>query len=201
MHTLNRNWWLLAFCGILNAMYAAGNLFMQDADGSLVLRTYAVQSTVVSLGRIVLAAGVCAIAAALWRSGTGRSWFLAVYGAAGCALGVILNGAFGDDIMFRTIALLIVVMAVSSGVFELLLARNLGWMARLAGSVSIGFGLLFFAWAFRWIDMQPRPGADFIWFGSYFGFSAVCFLALAIWLRWARGSLGGRWDAVPGHAS
>lgn len=191
IQTLIKNWWLLALCGVMNAIYSVVNLFMQDPDGSLTLRKYALKSTVVFLGKLALAAGACTVAAAIWRSVNGKSWLLVLNGLALGALGLILNGIFGFKISFRTIALLLVVIAMSIGIFELGIARALrrqrhvadGWFLGLAGAVSIGFALAFFAFAFRWIKLEPRPYADFLWFGSYFGFSAICMLGLALRLH------------------
>jgi|SRR5579872_3409150 len=191
IQTLIKNWWLLAVCGVLEAIYSAVNLFMQDPDGSLALRKYGLKSTVVLLGELALAAGVCTIAAAMWRSKQGKSWLLALNGLALTALGLILNGIFGFGISFRTIAVLVVVMATSIGIFEWVIARALRrqhhvadeWFLGLAGAASIGFALTFLAFGFHWIELEPRPHADFLWFGSYFGFSAICMLGLALRLH------------------
>ena len=174
IQTLMKNWWLLALCGVLDAIYSATNFFMQDPDGSLALRKFAVQGTVVFLGRLALAAGACTIAAGIWRSAKGKCWLLVLNGLALSALGLILNGIFGFRISFRTIALLLVVMALSIGIFELATARTLRrhvpdkWFLGLAGAASVGFALVFL-----WIKPGPGAHADFLWFGSYFGFSAI----------------------------
>jgi len=190
IHTLIKNWWLLALCGVLDAIYSAVNLLMQDPDGSLTLRKYALKSTVVVLGELALAAGACTIAAGMWRSAKGKSWLLALNGLALSALGLIFTFWTGP-LAFRTIALLLVVMAMSFGIFELVIARALRrqrhvadeWFLGLAGAASVGFASAFLAFAFRWIKLDPRPVADFLWFGSYFGFSAFCMLGLALRLR------------------
>ena len=205
IQTLIKNWWLLALCGVLDAIYSAVNLFMQEPDGSLALRKYALQSTIVLLGKLALAAGACAIAASLWRSTQGKSWFLVLNGLALCALGLVFNGIFGLAISFRTITLLLVVMAMSIGIFEFVIARTMRrqrhvadeWFLGLAGAASVGFALAFLAFGFRWIEMQPRPHADFLWFGSYFGFSALCMVGLALRLHSLGGSQPGHWKASP----
>jgi branched-subunit amino acid ABC-type transport system permease component len=53
----------------------------------------------------------------------------------------------------------------------------------LAAAGSVGYALLFFA-------AKPVPGAhsDFIMFGSYFAFSAICMLALALRLHRTAGA-------------
>lgn len=188
IQTLIKNWWLLALCAVLDATYSAVNLFMQDPDGSLTLRTHALESTVVLLGRLALAAGVCTIAAALWRSTQGKSWFLVLNGLALITLGLTLNGIFGSSIKFLTIALLLVVMAMSLGIFDMAIARTLRgqrhaadqWFLSFAGAVSVGFALAFLAFGLGWIALEPHPHADFLWFGSYFGFTAICMLGLAL---------------------
>ena len=170
---------------------------MQGPDGSLTLRQYAVPGTVVFLGKVALAAGACTIAAGIWRSAQGKSWILVLNGLALIALGLIFNGIFGSRISFRTIALLLVVMAMSIGIFEWVIKRALrrqryvadAWFLGLAGAASVGFALAFFAFAFGWIKLGPGPHADFLWFGSYFGFSAICMLGLALRLNSLRGAV------------
>jgi uncharacterized membrane protein HdeD (DUF308 family) len=205
IQTLIKNWWLLALCGVLEAIYSVANLFMQDAHGSLTLRTHALKSTVVFLGKIALAAGACAIAAGIWRSTKGQSWFLVLNGVALSALGLILNGIFGFRISFRTIALLLVVIAMSIGIFELVIARTLHrgrhvvdeWFFGIAGAASLGFALAFLAFAFHWIKLEPGAHLDFLWFGSYFSFSAICILGLALRLHSLGLSRSGPWEVLP----
>jgi uncharacterized membrane protein HdeD (DUF308 family) len=196
IQTLIKNWWLLALCGVLDAIYSVTNLFMQNPDGSLTLRIYALQSTVVFLGKLALAAGACTIAAGIWRSTQGKSWLLVLNGLALVALGSIFTFWTGP-LAFRTIALLLVIIAMSIGIFEWVIARALRRQRHvaderflgLAGAASVGFALAFFAFAFGWIKLEPRPHADFLWFGSYFGFSAICMLGLALRLHSLRGAI------------
>src|SRR5450756_509389 len=144
IHTLIKNWWLLALCGVLDAIFSAVNLLTQDPDGSLTLRKYALKSTVVFLGKLALAAGACTITAGMWRSATGKSWLLVLNGLALSALGLIFTFRTGP-LAFRTIALLLVVMAMSIGIFELVIARTLRrqrhgadeWLLGLAGAASV----------------------------------------------------------------
>jgi len=205
IQTLIKNWWLLALCGVLDAIMSVIYLIMQDTDGSLTLRTYAVESTIVLLGKLGLAAGVCTIAAGIWRSTKGKCWLLVLNGLALGALGLICYQLTHYQISFRTIALLFVVMSMSAGIFELLIARVLRrqrhvadeWFLGLAGAASVGFALAFFALAFRWIKLDPGSHADFLWFGSYFGFSAICILGLALRLHSLGPSQSGQWEALP----
>jgi uncharacterized membrane protein HdeD (DUF308 family) len=175
-----KNSWPLALCVVLDAMISviyfahAGNGFHASKD-------------VVFLGRLTLAAGICTIAAALWNSRNGRSWLLLLNGLALGALGLILTGIFGSRISFRTIALLVILMAVSVGIFEMGSARILrrqrhvteGWLLAAAGVVSLGFAVMFLALGLNWIKLDPgSPGQTLLWLGSYFGFSAICMLGL-----------------------
>jgi uncharacterized membrane protein HdeD (DUF308 family) len=205
IQTLIKNWWLLALCGVLDAIMSVIYLIMQDTDGSLTLRTYAVESTVVFLGKLALAAGVCTIAAGIWRSTKGKSWLLVLNGLALGALGLICYQLTHYQVSFRTIALLFVVMAMSAGIFELVIARTLRRQRHvaderllgLAGAASVGFALAFLALAFRWIKLDPGSHADFLWFGSYFGFSAICMLGLGLRLRSLGPSPSGQWESLP----
>ena len=62
----------------------------------------------------------------------------------------------------------------------------------MAGVASIGFVLAFLALTMGWIQLESRPlhASLFLWQVSYFGFSAICMLALA-------GRLHGHVDTVP----
>ena len=184
-----KSWWLLALCGVLGAIYSAMNFFMQAPDGSLALRTGMHRGTGVHLGELALAAGVCTIAAGVWNYRNSKSWLLVLNGLAFSALGAILlfwKGPLG----FGTIALLIVVMALSIGIYELAIAPTLRrrladeWLLGAAGVISVGFALAFFAFVFGWIKLDPGlPAQSLHWMGSYFGFSAICTLWLALRLR------------------
>ena len=187
IQTLIKNWWLLALCGVLDAIFSVVYLVTQAPDGSLTVRKYAVHGTIVFLGKLALAAGACTIAAGLWRSTKGKSWLLVVNGLALSALGLIFNNLTHYRISFRTVALLLVVMAMSVGIFELVTARTLRrhvadeWFLGLAGAASVGFALAFLALGFRWIKLE-QPESMFLWLSSYFGFSAICMLGLALLL-------------------
>jgi len=189
--TLSRNWWLLALCGVFDAIYALMNFFMQRPDGSLALRT-SVKSTgtLVHMGELALAAGACTVAAGIWNFRRGNSWLLLLNGLARSVLGLVLAGTFGFSIRFRTIALLIFVMAMSIGIYELTAARtsrrdaSRRWLLAAAGVASFGFALAFLAFVFRWIELNPEsPAQSFHWFASYFGFTAICMLGLALRLQ------------------
>jgi hypothetical protein len=81
-------------------------------------------------------------------------------------------------------------MAMSIGILELVTARTLqrlrhvtvGWFLGLAGVASVGFALAFLALVFGVIQLEGRPfhPSVFLWLCSYFGFSAICMLGLAL---------------------
>ena len=180
-----RNQWLLALCGALEALIAVIYFFMQGARGPVTFHGW--NTAIVFLGRLTLAAGVCMIAAGIWRSPKSRSWLLLLNGLALTVLGVIYIFFIRFRISFRTIALLIMLMAISAGIYELTTARTLRrrvageWFLGAAGVVSFGFALVFFAFVFGWIKLEPgSPARTFFWLGSYFGFSAICMLGLAL---------------------
>ena len=180
------------------------NFFMQSPDGSLTLRTtvrYA--GTLEQMGMLALAAGVCMIAAGIWSPREGRSWFLVLNGLALSALGSIFAFWANRPIAFRTIALLTVVMAIGIGIYELTTAQALRhhvmakWLLGAAGAVSVGFALVFLALAFRQLNVERSPLTDFLWFGSYYGFSAICKLGLGLGPRRLGLSQSEQWDALP----
>lgn len=95
-------------------------------------------------------------------------------------------------------------MAVSLGIHELATARTSRghvpdkWFLSLAGAVSLGFALAFFGMMFHWIQLEPGPPVqDLLWVGSYFGFSAICMLVLALRLRSLDRSQSDHWPALP----
>ena len=97
---LSKAWWLLALCGILDAMHAAINLLMMNLP--LIFRSFGSPSVAVrDMGLLALSAGACAIAAALWSAGKDHSWLLSLHGLALAAFGAILfsppKGPLRDD--------------------------------------------------------------------------------------------------------
>jgi hypothetical protein len=78
-------------------------------------------------------------------------------------------------------------MAVSIGLYELVAAQTLRghrvdeWLQATTGVLSVGFAGVFLGFVFGWIRLEPSPSAQtFHWLGSYFGFSAICMLGLAL---------------------
>jgi uncharacterized membrane protein HdeD (DUF308 family) len=173
METSLKNWWLLAFCGVLDATISVAYFLLQDASG---LRFPARNSAIAMLGKLILAAGVCTIAAGVWGSLKRKCRLLALNGLALAALGM-LHELSRFRIGFRAVALLVVVMAMSSGILTLRTARALRserpeWFLRLAGAASVGL-------AIRWLVMNPGSGSDLFWLGAHFAVSAMCMLGLA----------------------
>jgi uncharacterized membrane protein HdeD (DUF308 family) len=185
---LVKKWWLLALCGVLDALFAILIFLMGSPDGSPNLRTFIhSRDALTQLGVLALAAGVCTIAASVWSSGKANSWLLVLNGLACSSLGLLVILGATRPITFRTIALVIVIMAMSIGLYELAAARTLRghpidqWLLGVAGVVSVGFAVAFLAFVLRWIKLDPSPSAQtFNWLGSYFGFTAICMVGLAL---------------------
>jgi uncharacterized membrane protein HdeD (DUF308 family) len=179
MQTLIKSWWLLALCGVLDAIISVIN-FDHAGNG------FHSKATITYMGMLALAAGACTITAGMWSSRKRISWLLVLNGLALGALGLILTFLTGP-LAFRTIALLIFVMAMSIGIYELATAGTLRrqrhvadeWLLGAAGVVSVGFALWFLAFVFRWIKLEPAS-PSLLWLGSYFGFSAICMLGLGL---------------------
>src|SRR6266487_3058523 len=203
IQTLIKNWLLLALCGVLDAIISVIYLIMQESDGPLSFHAW--NGAAVFLGKLALAAGACTIAAGIWRSTQGKCWLLVLNGLALGTLGLIQYGFVRFRISFLTVALLIVLMAMSAGILELVIARTLrrqrqvaeAWFLGLAGVASVGFALAFLALGFRWISFGPGSHSDLLWLGSYFGFSAICMLGLALRLHSHGLSQSGQREALP----
>ncbi|HTZ90347.1 MAG TPA: hypothetical protein VMA71_08400 [Alloacidobacterium sp.] len=185
IQTLIKSWWLLALCGVLNAIFSIMVFLVLSPDGSITLRRFIYgRSAAEQLGVLALAIGACTVAAGIWNLRKSNSWLLVLNGLACGALGLLVRS--NRPVAFRTLALFIVVMAVSIGVYQLATARTLRqhrmdeWLLGAAGIVSFGFALAFLAFVLHWLKLDPSPSAQtFNWLGSYFGFSAVCMLGLA----------------------
>lgn len=190
---LVRNW-LLLLAGALQAVFAVLNLLMQDPD-AVTLRRFMTGNTTALQAKLALAAGICTIAAGVWRSGRGKFWLLVLNGL---ALGVygLLPVVWGNrPLYFRPyFALLLVMMAMSIGILALESARTLHghvpdkWLLGLAGTASVGFALAFFALDFRWIALE-RPGSLFLLLASFFSLCAICMIGLALRLNGAPASI------------
>jgi hypothetical protein len=191
LQTQIKNWWLLALCGVLDATLAALNLFMFAWDGSAAWRMFAIRGAWLLMSRIALTAGLCTIAAGIWSFGNARSWLLVLNGLAFSAYGLIPL-IWKGPLSFLLFARLLIVMAISIGIFELLATRTLrrqhgadGWFLGLAGVASFGFALAFLAVTLNLIEINSSPlhAPLFLWLVSYFGFSAICMAGLALRLQ------------------
>jgi uncharacterized membrane protein HdeD (DUF308 family) len=142
--TLVKSWWL-ALCGVFDALFAV-MIFLASPDGSPNLRTFMhSRNGITQLGVLALAAGVCTIAAGVWSSRKDNSWLLVLSGLACSSLGLLVTLGATRPIAFRTIALVIVVMAVSIGLYELATVRTLrGASHRRMASWRCGSGLGWF---------------------------------------------------------
>jgi len=182
--TLIKNWWLLALCGVFDAIIS----FIYLGKLSTGFVSFA---AVAFVGKLTVAAGVCAIAGGVWRSAQGKCWPLVLHGLALVAMGLIFSGVFGTKTKFLTIALLIMLAAISIGILAITAARTLrrerhvmnAWLLDVVGAASVGFALAFYVLGFQWIKLGPGSHTDLIWLGAYFGFSAVCMLGAALRLR------------------
>jgi hypothetical protein len=207
IRTLIKNWWLLALCGILDAIISVIYLIMYDtgpADGPLTFHAW----TVVSSIRLALAAGACTIAAGIWRSAEGKSWLLILNGLALSGYGLVPL-VWRGPLSFDIFALLIVVMAMTMGILALAVARTLRHhladevLFGLAGVSSVGFALAFLALVNRWIQLERRPfhPSVFLWLCCFFGFSASCMLGLALRLHSQGLSASSQREALPPSGS
>jgi hypothetical protein len=177
---LSNTWWLLALCGVLNAMYATINLLMMNP--SLTLRRFASTTAVWDMGMLALAAGGCAIAAGMWSAGKDNSWLLSLHGLAlGAFGGIMVSPLVKGPLSFRPVSLLFTVMAASIGAFALKTVKTQPrgarerWFLITAGAASISFALSFIAGGFL---VRLEPQAFFIWMSSYFAFCAIFMLWL-----------------------
>jgi hypothetical protein len=192
MQTLvKRWWWLLALCGLLDALFCVMILSMQSAGRSTVMRSLMQSKDEIALmGLVAFAAGACTIGAGVWSSRERGSWLLVLNGLACGALGLLMIVGATRPVTFRTVAIAVAVMAASIGMYEFVTARRFrGRVADerllgVAGVISLGFALGFFAFVVRWIALDPSPSAQtFHWLGSYFGFSAICMVGLGLLSR------------------
>jgi len=181
IQTLCKGWWLLACCGVLDAIISVIYLVGQNSNGPVTFHAW--HGTMVFLGELTLAAGACTIATGVWNASKSNSWLLVLNGLATSALGALFAFWTGP-LAFRTVALLIAIMAMSIGVYELATARTLRRLRDeslfgAAGIACVGFAFAFLAFVFGWMKLEPPAWAQSLrWLGSYFGFSAICMLML-----------------------
>lgn len=178
---------LLTLSAILDAIIAGIYFLLYDTGPNGPLPDHEWYGVVLFLNRIALAAGVCTIAAGLWRSAEDKSWLLVLNGLALSAYGVIPL-LWKGPLAFDRLALLPIAMAITFGILALTIARSPrhsvtdAWFFGLAGAGSLGFALAFLALVNRWIQLERRAfhPSVFLWLCVYFVFTAICILGLAL---------------------
>jgi uncharacterized membrane protein HdeD (DUF308 family) len=186
--TAIKSWYLLALCAVFDALLALIVFTLGSPEDVPILRTFLRGRTAPELlGMLALAAGACALAAGLLRARKLSSWPLILNGVASCLLGLIMFSAAARAVTFRSIALLIAVMAFSIAIYLLAAARNRRthlaqeWVMAAPGIVFLGFAVEFLGFALRWIPLEPSPSAQtFDWLASYFAVSAIGMMGLAL---------------------
>jgi uncharacterized membrane protein HdeD (DUF308 family) len=183
--TLAKAWWLLALCGILDAMHASINLLMRNMH--LILRGFGSPSDAVwDMGLLALLAGACTIITGLWSAGKDYSWLLSLHGLALAAFGaVIVFPLVKGPLSFRPLSLLFTAMAASIAAFAWKTARaqqrssRERWLLIAVGTASIAFAFSFIVVGFVRIIGRLEPAIFFTWMSSYFVLCAVFMLWLA----------------------
>jgi hypothetical protein len=176
---LKKIWWLLALCGVIEAMVAVMHLLMLNLDGSLSLRRFAVPNTVWDMSVLALVSGACAMIAGVWSAGKAGSWLLALHGLALGVFGLIgVSPLVKGPLSFRPISLLFAAMAVSAGAFAFKTADR---FLTISGAASLAFALSFLAVGFGGVKLGPQ--FFWIWMSSYFGLSAILMLYVSVRAR------------------
>jgi len=188
-----KGWWLLVLVGVLDAMCAAMHLLMlsmiANPFGTLGMVRFDLPNTVRNMCMLALVAGGCAIAVGFWNSGRCNFWLLSLHGLALGAFGAIgISPLVRGPLGFRPISLLFVLMAVSLGAFAFGIAQSSRSdspdrsLLNSCAAASVGYALSFVAVGFGWV----RIGSPFFywyWMSSYFAFTSLCMLKLALRLR------------------
>ncbi len=181
-----KSYWLLVLAAVLHGVVAALYFMLQAGDAPQ-LRFWAQVS-----GEMMLAASVCLIAAGCLTA----RWWMVVNGVALIALGLVNGGFVHGRISFRFVAMLFVLNAVSLGLFALRFGQR--WGAIVAACfelafLAMGLRLMRFDLAFglRTLPDYMWWKADFLWFGTYFVFSAICLTMIALH------AMGSRYQLFP----
>jgi uncharacterized membrane protein HdeD (DUF308 family) len=196
IQTLTKNWWLMGLCGILFAIMSVVYLIIYETTPDV----FGGNGMEMFVNKLALAAGACTIAAAIWRSRSGKSWLLLLNGLVLSVYGAMPIFWHGP-LKFDLFALLLVVTAMTFGILALSIARTLRrhvaeeWLLGLAGAASVGFALGFIALANHWIHLEHRlfRPSVFLWLCLYFGFTAICMWALALRLHRLGPSQSNQW--------
>jgi len=180
-----KGWWLLALCGIIDAMHASMNLLMIPGYMRPLIFLRSFSDAVWDMGLLALAAGACAIAAGFWSAGKEHSWLLSLHGLALAVYGAVIISFWGKGTLsFRPLSLLLTVMAASLGAFALKTARaqrritRERWFPVAAGAASIAFAFSFTVVGFlRMIRLENT--LLWSWMSSYFVLCAMFMLWLS----------------------
>jgi uncharacterized membrane protein HdeD (DUF308 family) len=197
IQTLTKNWWLLGLCGILSAIMSVIYFIIYKTTPD-VLGGNAIEMFV---NKLALAAGVCTIAAGIWRSASGKSWLLLLNGLTLSVYGS-MPLFWRGPLRFDFFARLLVVTALTFGILALAIARTLRrrvadlWLFGLAGAASVCFAFALLALANHWIHLEHRlfHPSLFLWLCCYFAFNAICMLGLALRLHKLGASQFNQWN-------
>jgi hypothetical protein len=192
MQPLVAGWWLLALCGIADAMCGAMHLLMLNVFLSISAYRAApvgIEQGVWYIGVFGLIAGTCAIAAGAWNFRRGNAWLLSLHGLALGAFGLIgVSPLVKGPLGFRPVSLLFVLMAVSAGAFAFGSARTLRSESLercfliVCGAAWFVFAFSFVAVGFGWIRLRLWY-SYWIWMSSYFALCSAFMLYLALRVR------------------
>lgn len=203
--TLSQTWWLLALCGIFDALQAVINLLMMSLP--LTSRSFGSPLLAVrDMGLLALAAGACAIAAGLWSAQKDHSWLLSLHGLALAAFGAItVSPLIKGPLSFRPVSLLYTVMAASIAAFALATLKTQprntrgGWFLIAAAAASLVFSSSFVSQGLLGFPLTRMEPAVF------FGWMSAHFILCAVFMLWLAGrvhdQVASLWPLPrPGHA-
>ena len=200
---LIKGWWLLALCGIIDAVHAGINLLMIPLYGRPVIFLRSLSDAVWDMGLLALLAGAFAIAAGLWSAGRGYSWLLSLHGLALAAYGAIaVSPLIKGPLGFRPVSLLFTAMAACLGAFALEIARahrhlnGERWFPIATGVASIAYACSFIMVGFLGI-IRLEPPIFWSWISSYF---VLCTIVL-LWLAFRAHRLDVRYSGPTGPLS
>lgn len=168
LEKMTRNWWTFALRGLIAIIFGVV---------ALIRPGQALQALVLVFGAFALVDGVLAAAAGISSAAFfDRWWALLLEGLTGIAVGLL--AFFWPAVTALVLLYFIAAWALITGIFEIVTAIQLRreitgeWMLILGGVLSIGFGVLLFAF--------PAAGAlSVVWLiGIYalvFGISEIIF--------------------------
>jgi uncharacterized membrane protein HdeD (DUF308 family) len=139
---LARNWWTVAFRGVIAIIFGLAALFWPDIT---------LTALVFIFGAFVLVSGVLLVIAA-FRDGLNHThaWLLLLEGVIGIAIGIMVF--IWPAITALVLLYLIAAWAIVTGVLEIIAAIQVRkeieneWLLALAGIASVLFGILLIVW-------------------------------------------------------